>query len=327
MAEEKYWMNQRRLRASAHIRDLSADVTLSHKEFIQPIFVDESLSERKEIRFLTGVFSETLDSILTQTASDIENGVTKFLLFPVLAHKVTSHFDFSFATHVVETLKSKFGSSIWLACDLCLCSYTVHGHCGLLNIEGTKLLNHETVAVLAEYALQLAKVGADCIAPSDMTDGRIKAIRQSLDSNGFDEVAIMSYSSKFNSSFYGPFRDICKSTPSSAISLTGRSTYQIDYRNLKDALASSIRDVNEGADFIMVKPCLPYLDVVKELSTLNVPLVVYQVSGEYAAIELLVENGLTQRESAHIETWISAKRAGANAIISYASRFVQKWMK
>jgi porphobilinogen synthase len=130
----------------------------------------------------------------------------------------------------------------------------------------------------------------------------------------------MSYASKFSSSFYGPFRDVCKSTPSSAIKLSGRNTYQIDSRNMKDAVASSIRDIDEGADLIMVKPCMPYLDVIKALSVFNAPLVVYQVSGEYAAIELLAKNGLANRAQAHIESWIAAKRAGANAIISYAAR-------
>jgi porphobilinogen synthase len=326
MAEEKFWMNQRRLRANAHIRDISAQVSLTHKEFIQPVFVDESLSERQEVPFINGVFSETIESVKLQVAKDMEHGVTKFLLFPIPKSKSTNDFDFSFAKSVVHELKSKFGSEIWLACDLCLCSYTAHGHCGLVNAQGTQLLNHETVNVLSQYALQLAQAGADCIAPGDMTDGRIKAIREILNQHGFEERAIMSYSSKFSSAFYGPFRDVCKSSPSAAIKLSGRNTYQIDNRNLKDALASSIRDIDEGADLIMVKPCMPYLDVVKELAVFNTPLVVYQVSGEYAAIELLAKNGLANREQAHIESWIAAKRAGANAIISYAARNAKEWI-
>jgi porphobilinogen synthase len=326
MAEEKYWMNQRRLRANDHIRDISAQVTLSHKEFIQPIFVDESLSARAEVPFLTGVYSETISTIVEQVGADIKNGISKFLLFPVPKTKTEHNFDFSFAERVVRELKSRFGTEIWLACDLCLCSYTAHGHCGLVNAQGTQLLNHETACVLSQYALQLAEAGADCIAPSDMTDGRVKAIREILNQHGFEEAAIMSYASKFSSSFYGPFRDVCKSSPSTAIKLSGRNTYQIDSRNMKDAVASSIRDIEEGADLVMVKPCMPYLDVVKELSTLSKPLVVYQVSGEYAAIELLAKNELTNREQAHIESWIAAKRAGANAIISYAARNAKEWI-
>ncbi len=328
MEKEKYLMNQRRLRTNEHIRDLAAEVYVSHKDFVQPIFVDESITERQEVKHLTGVYSETIDSLLKQTEKDIAAHVTKFLLFPIPIKKEDKDFNYDFAVSATEKIKSAFGNSIWLANDVCLCSYTVHGHCGILNQEGTKLLNDETVKTLAAYSLQLAQGGSDCIAPSDMSDGRIGAIRNSLDSSGHNHVASMSYAAKFASSFYGPFRDVCKSTPNSNIQLNNRSTYQLDFRNTKDAIASALRDAHEGADILMVKPAGPYLDIVQTLSTTtNKPLAVYHVSGEYAALESLAAQQLGERSLLHTEMWTAFKRAGADIIISYAAREAKGWLR
>jgi porphobilinogen synthase len=190
------------------------------------------------------------------------------------------------------------------------------------------LQNDATVRVLADYALQLAEAGADCIAPSDMTDGRIHAIRQTLDAHSFDRTAIMSYSTKFASKLYGPFRDVCKSAPSDSITLHGRTTYQISPDNLHDALQSSLRDLSEGADILMVKPAAWYLDVVAQLrNQVTAPIAVYHVSGEYAALELLAANGLLERSAGHLELWTAFKRAGANVIISYAAREAKAWIQ
>lgn len=322
-----YPQTLRRLRANPHIRSIAADVRLHPTEFIQPIFVDESLTEREAVRHLNGVYSETFNTLSASVERDIALGVRKFLLFPVPAQKSDSNFQFGFARDVVQSLKSRFGTDIWLASDLCLCSYTAHGHCGLLNAEGTMLQNDATVRVLADYALQLADAGADCIAPSDMTDGRIHAIRQTLDAHGFDRTAIMSYSTKFASKLYGPFRDVCKSAPSDSITLQGRTTYQISPDNLHDALQSSLRDLSEGADILMVKPAAWYLDVVAHLrQKTTAPISVYHVSGEYAALELLAANGLLERSLGHLELWTAFKRAGANVIISYAAREAKAWI-
>lgn len=322
-----YPMNQRRLRANKHIRDLAATARLHSTEFIQPIFVDEALSARVPVQHLNGVFSETPKSILTSIEADISAGVRKFLLFPVPAQKTDTNFRFDFAAEIVQSLKNRFGADIWLANDLCLCSYTSHGHCGIVNAEGTRLLNDETVRLLAEYALILAKAGADCIAPSDMTDGRIHAIRQTLDTSGFDHTAIMSYSAKFASTLYGPFRDVCKSAPSSALALQGRTTYQISPNNLHDALQSTLRDVDEGADIVMVKPAAWYLDVVARTHEhVSTPVAVYHVSGEYAALELMASHGLLERHTGHLELWTAFKRAGASIIISYAAREAKEWI-
>lgn len=322
---QDFSINYRRLRANTHIRDLAAEVFLSHKEFIQPLFVDESLTERLASDVLTGVYSDTQESILTQIEADILRGVSKFLLFPVPTSRYTTDFQFDFATKTVARIKEKFGDTIWLACDLCLCSYTTHGHCGVLNTAETRILNTETCHILADYALELAKAGADCIAPSDMMDGRVGAIRQKLNKNGFDFVAIMSYSAKFASHFYGPFRDVCKSSPSKNENLRDRKTYQMDFRNGADALLSSLRDAAEGADILMVKPALPYLDILTKLKQQSaLPIAVYHVSGEYAAIELMAKNGLIDADAAHLEVWTACKRAGASAIISYKARLAKQ---
>lgn len=330
LGDAHYPATHRRLRANAHIRELAASVTLNYRDFIQPLFVDESLSERKESSGMPGIFSETPESVIASVENDIAAGVRKFLLFPVPSGK--SHHphgaDFDFAALVVAAVKRRFGADVWLACDLCLCSYTEHGHCGILSADGARLLNNETVYTLAEYALRLAEAGADCIAPSDMSDGRIHAIRTVLDANNFDHVAVMSYASKFASAFYGPFRDVCKSAPSATVQLQGRTTYQLSPFNLSDALASAERDITDGADIIMVKPAVPYLDIVTRLSErILAPLAVYHVSGEYAAIELLAREGLIERRAGHLELWTSFKRAGASIVISYAAREARGWIQ
>src|SRR6185503_3168605 len=204
-----YPITQRRLRAGAHIRELTASVRLSHKSFIQPLFVDEAITEPRAVNGLNGVEVNTASSILHTIEEAIRSGANKFLLFPVPANKTENNFDFSFATRVIGSIKENFGNDVWVASDLCLCNYTSHGHCGILNDDHSKLINHKTVDILSKYAAQLAVAGADCIAPSDMTDGRVAAIRTSLDALGYDTVSIMSYSAKFSSQFYGPFRDAC----------------------------------------------------------------------------------------------------------------------
>ena len=321
-----YPITQRRLRADAHIRELTASVKLSHKSFIQPLFVDEAITEPREVNGLTEVEVETPTSVLTTIEQSIRAGATKFLLFPVPANKKDAGFDFSFASSLVRSIKKNFGNDVWIASDLCLCSYTSHGHCGILNDNHSKLVNHKTVDVLSKYAMQLAVAGVDCIAPSDMTDGRIAAIRTSLDAVGYDTVSIMSYSAKFSSQFYGPFRDACHSAPNTK-GLKNRKTYQLSPLNIKDAIASSLRDEKEGADILMVKPAALYTDVIAKLKQQTLkPIAAYHVSGEYAAIEALAEKSLVNREAAHIEVWTALTRAGADIIISYAAKNAKQWI-
>ncbi|TMI65947.1 MAG: porphobilinogen synthase [Bacteroidetes bacterium] len=321
-----YPLTQRRLRTDAHIRELTASVKLSHKSFIQPLFVDEAIDEPRDVIGLNGVQVDTMHTVLKTIEDCVEEGINKFLVFPVPANKVEKDFDFSFAVSVIKNIREFFGEDIWIASDLCLCSYTSHGHCGILSDDHSRLVNHKTVDVLNRYALQLANAGANCIAPSDMTDGRIAGIRTSLDAMNFDNVSIMSYAAKFSSQFYGPFRDACHSSPN-ASGLKNRKTYQLSPLNINDAIASALRDEQEGADILMVKPAALYTDVIAKLKQQTLkPLAAYHVSGEYAAIEALAEKGLVNREAAHLEVWTALTRAGADIIISYAAKNAKEWI-
>ena len=327
MEKIEYPLTQRRLRTGALVRELTASVKLSHKSFIQPLFVEEGLTEPKVVQGLGHVQVENLQSIIGAVATQLENGIAKFLLFPVPAKKQAQPGDFSFATQLVSSLKEHYGDRIWLAADLCLCSYTTLGHCGILDDEHTRLLNSPTVHTLVQYATKLAVAGVDCIAPSDMTDGRIGAIRTQLDALGFEQVTIMSYAAKFSSQFYGPFRDACHSAPQSK-GLQNRKTYQHSPLNPSDALASVLRDEKEGADIVMVKPAALYTDMIAAVkANTQRPVAAYHVTGEYAAIEALAEKGLVNRAAAHLEVWVALTRAGADIIISYAAGEARQWIE
>lgn len=322
-----YPLTQRRLRVDAHIRELTASVKLSHKSFIQPLFVDEAIAEPRLVNGLNGVEVDTLHSVLKTIEECMTGGINKFLLFPVPANKVEKDFDFSFAVSVIKNIRNSFGDTVWIAADLCLCSYTTHGHCGILNEDHSRLINNKTVDVLTKYAVQLANAGANCIAPSDMMDGRIGSIRSNLDALGFDNVSIMSYAAKFSSQFYGPFRDACHSAPNTS-GIKNRKSYQLSPLNINDAIASALRDEKEGADILMVKPAALYTDVIAKLKQQTLkPIAAYHVSGEYAAIEALAEKNLVNREAAHLEVWTALTRSGADIIISYAAKHAKEWIE
>jgi porphobilinogen synthase len=327
MEKNFFPLTQRRLRADRHIRELTADVKLSHKSFIQPLFADEAISAPREVNGLNGVNIDTSETILQTIEECIKGGAYKFLLFPVPAHKKEKEFDFSYAAAVVKKIKGTFGDDIWLSADVCLCSYTTHGHCGILNNDQSRLENNKTVEVLAHYSSLLANAGVDCIAPSDMMDGRIAAIRQRLDALKMEEVSIMSYAAKFSSQWYGPFRDACHSAPNSK-GLKNRKTYQMSPLNPNDAIASALRDEKEGADILMVKPAGLYTDIIARLKQQTLkPVAAYHVSGEYAAVESLAAQGLLNRAAAHLEVWTALQRSGADIIISYASRHAKNWIE
>lgn len=327
MARPRNLMTLRKLRQNPFVRELTQEIQLSANQFIQPLFVVEGLGSKAPVPALTGVFRETSESLLKQVEADLEKGIRKFLLFGVPQSKKTKGFDFTFTTEQIKALKKNFGSDIWLAVDVCLCSYTDHGHCGILENPHT-VQNDSTVAELARAALHYAEAGADCVAPSDMMDGRIAAIRDTLSEQGLlEKTIIMSYSAKFSSRFYGPFREAADSAPKGDVQLKDRATYQIDPSRPTDAYLSSLRDAKEGADILMVKPAMPYLDVLKTLSTkIRLPWAVYEVSGEYAAIELLAAQNLMDGPKAHVEAWTAMKRAGASIIISYGARHAPKWI-
>jgi porphobilinogen synthase len=327
METNLYPLNQRRLRTDAHIRELTSSVRLSYKSFIQPLFADEAISAPREVNGLNGIQVDTSDSVLNTIEQALFGGVSKFLLFPVPGAKKENNFDFSFASSVVKKIKENFGDDVWLSTDVCLCSYTSHGHCGILNEDHTQLLNSKTVDVLSQYAALLAQAGADCIAPSDMMDSRIAAIRTKLDALGYEQVSIMSYAAKFSSQWYGPFRDACHSAPASK-GLQNRKTYQVSPFNSNDAIASAIRDDKEGADILMVKPAGLYTDIIAKVKQQTLkPVAAYHVSGEYAAIEIMAAQNLLNREAAHLETWAALSRSGADIIISYAAKHAKQWIE
>lgn len=320
-------MNLRRLRQSHPIRELVRETRISVEQMVQPCFVVEGLTQKEAVPGLTGVYRETPSTLLKQMEQDLEAGVKKFLLFGVPAQKQSTQFSSEFVARQITAIKKRFGADLFLAVDVCLCSSTVHGQCGVLSAEGDHVNNRATVKELSLAALEFARAGADCVAPSDMMDGRVGAIRAALDADFNDRTLIMSYSAKFHSKFYGPFRIAADSAPKGSQVLKDRSTYQIDPGRPSDALASSLRDAREGADILMVKPGLPYLDVLAELSSqIKMPWAVYEVSGEYAAVEVLSEKGLINGPAAHLESWTALVRAGASILITYGARHAQKWI-
>jgi porphobilinogen synthase len=327
IAPSPYAMNLRRLRQSPAIRELTREVRVSVEQLIQPLFVVEGIRARETIPGLTGVHRDTAGSLLRQVEADLERGVSKFLLFGVPEARSLKDFSFDFVAAQIAALKQRFGADIFLATDVCLCSSTEHGHCGILNPEGDHVENAASVAELARAAVAYAHAGADCVAPSDMMDGRIGAIRGALEDAGLERTLLMSYSAKFHSGFYGPFRLAADSAPAADVALKDRATYQIDPARPMDALASSLRDAEEGADILMVKPGMPYLDVLADLSReIPLPWAVYEVSGEFAAIEVLAQQQLINAPAAHREAWTALVRAGASMIITYGARSAREWL-
>ncbi len=328
MDSKRSQLSLRRLRQNPAIRELVREHCVTVEQLIQPYFVVDGISKREAIPGLTGTWRDTPDSLLKQIEADLEAGVRKVLLFGVPSEKKTSGFSHSFTSKQIAAIKKRFGSDVFVSVDVCLCSATSHGQCGILTAEGDHVENASTVAELARAATEYAQAGADCVAPSDMMDGRIAAIRASLDNAGLDGTLVMSYSAKFHSKFYGPFRVAADSAPKGGTSLKDRATYQIDPGSPRDALASSLRDAEEGADILMVKPGLPYLDVLADLSRqIRKPWAVYEVSGEFAAIELMAQQGLIHGPAAHLESWTAFVRAGASMIVTYGARSAKTWLE
>ena len=308
-----------RLRNSQHLRDLCAETEFSRAQLIQPFFVVEGLSQEEPIPGLRGNVRHNIPSVLSQIEKDLEDGVTHFLLFPVPSEKKESGFSHHSTQETISRIRKLFGSSLCLWVDTCLCSYTTHGHCAVLDEQGIRL--EQTLDELAKSAVAFAEAGADGISPSDMMDGRVARIREALDKNGFNLVPVMSYSTKFASNFYGPFRNAADSAPQ----FGDRRHYQLDVRNRNDALASSIRCAEEGADLLMVKPGLTSLDLIGPIhERTGLQVGAYQVSGEYAGMSLLAEQGLIKFEEALVETWHVFKRAGAQYIITYGARYAKQ---
>jgi porphobilinogen synthase len=280
------------------------------------VFVVQGLGRSESVTGLGDKMRHGRDGALDSMARDLDAGIRHFMLFAVPSSKHERAPDFGHLATVVEAIKSRFGSTVHLWVDLCLCSATAHGHCALLDHRGDIDLDG-TLDTLARAATAAAGAGADGVAPSDMMDGRTAHIRAALDQTGHGRVPIMSYSTKFASAFYGPFRDAADSAPA----FGNRKHYQIDVRSRRDAIASSVRCADEGADLLMVKPAMTSLDLIGPIgAATSKPVGAYQVSGEYAGLVALAERGMAPLDTALLETWLVLRRAGAAFIITYGAR-------
>jgi porphobilinogen synthase len=316
----------RRNRQASWIRDLTAQTTISAKDLILPLFVIEGKNQREEISSLPGVFRLSIDLLVQKAKEAHDLGIPALMLFPVTEQKLKNA-DGSEALNpknlvcrAVREIKNAV-PEIGVICDVALDPYTSHGQDGLIDENGY-VLNDETVEKLCEQALIQAAAGCDALAPSDMMDGRIGVIRMALEQNGFQNTLLISYAAKFASNFYGPFRD---AVGSAANLKADKKTYQMDFRNSAEAMREIAMDVSEGADAIIIKPGLPYLDVVKEASqNFSLPIFSYQVSGEYAALAFGAKAGALDFMKTLFETVAACKRAGASAVISYAASEIAK---
>ncbi|MEO8382976.1 MAG: porphobilinogen synthase [Acidobacteriota bacterium] len=305
-----------RLRRTQQLRDLCDEIEFTTSHLIQPLFAVDGLQGSVPITGLTGNSRMDVESTIRQVGADLEAGVRHFILFPVPATKGKKKFDHSFTSGVISSLRKEYGSAFTLWVDTCLCSYTEHGHCCVFG-DGNAIDLPATLEELSRSAVAFAAAGADGISPSDMMDGRVAAIRQALDESGFGMTPVMSYSTKFASNFYGPFREAAASAPQ----FGDRKAYQIDPRNRTDAIQASVRCALEGADLLMVKPGMTSIDLIQPIRERTDRAVgAYQVSGEYAGLALLAEKGLTDFDRALLETWYVFRRAGAQFIITYGAR-------
>ena len=314
----------RRLRRDGRIRSMMQETRLHPKDFIYPIFVIEGEDIKNPVESMPGIFQysiDRLDEILEQVK---EAGIGGVMLFGIPLHKdpqgSQAYAEDGITQRAVRYMKEHY-PEIYLVVDVCLCEYTSHGHCGMVCRE--EILNDETLPFLVRMAVSLVQAGADMVAPSDMMDGRVAAIRAGLDQAGFLQTPIMAYSAKFASAYYGPFRDAAHSAPG----FGDRKSYQMDPANGQEALREIVADIEEGADIVMVKPALAYLDVLKEASlSCDMPLAVYNVSGEYAMVKAAAANGWIDERRIVMENLTAMKRAGAKIIITYHALDAVKWM-
>ena len=315
----------RRLRTNSVIRSLVRENSLSTEDFIYPVFIVEGNNIKREIRSLKGNYHWSVDKLEELVKELNEAKVKSVILFGIPEHKdcvgSEAYNDDGIVQKAIRKLK-ELDSNLYIITDVCMCEYTNHGHCGILSNNNVD--NDKTLVYLGEIALSHVKAGADMVAPSDMMDGRIGYIREVLDKNGFENIPIMSYAAKYSSAFYGPFREAAGSAPS----FGNRKGYQMDPANSREAIAEIEADLNEGADIIMVKPAMSYLDIVKEArEKINAPICVYNVSVEYAMVKNAGEVGLINEKLVALEMLLSMKRAGAKMIITYYALEAAKWLK
>ncbi|MCC3356536.1 porphobilinogen synthase [Bacillus sp. REN16] len=323
--EKLQFARHRRLRQSANMRALVRETHLHIDDLIYPLFIVEGENKKIEVSSMPGVYNISLDLLEQELDEVVELGIKSVLLFGVPHEKdevgTGAYHNHGIVQEATRLTKEKYPELIVIA-DTCLCEYTSHGHCGV--IENGQVLNDPSLELLAKTAISQAQAGADIIAPSNMMDGFVTAIRHGLDEAGFENVPIMSYAVKYSSSFYGPFRDAAGSAPS----FGDRKTYQMDYANRLEAIREAESDLEEGADFIIVKPALSYLDIVRDVkNNFNVPVVAYNVSGEYSMIKAAAQNGWINEKEIVMEMLTGMKRAGTDLIITYHSKDVARWLQ
>ncbi|WP_010502762.1 porphobilinogen synthase [Paenibacillus elgii] len=324
-------VRNRRLRSSAALRNMVREHTVTLDDLLYPIFVTHGTNIKEEISSMPGVYHFSLDRLEEEIREIVELGLPAIVLFGVPHEKdahASSAYDPNGIVQQASRLIKTWAPELLIVADTCLCQFMDHGHCGVVHYDEAKgraeVLNDASLDLLVKTAVSQAEAGADIIAPSNMMDGFVYAIRQGLDEAGYEQVPIMSYSVKYASSFYGPFREAAHSTPQ----FGDRKTYQMDPANVREALREAESDVAEGADMLMVKPALAYMDVVRALrEKFNLPLVVYNVSGEYSLVKAAAMQGWVDEKSIVMETMTGFKRAGADMIITYFAKDIARWLR
>jgi porphobilinogen synthase len=319
----------RRLRRSPALRNLARETHLSVHDFVLPLFVSEKVQQRRPIASMPGVFQLSVEEVADEARAAQDVGLQAVLLFGIPEQKDEqasgAYAEDGIVQKALKAIRSKCPDLVTIT-DVCLCEYMSHGHCGVTRIDGDHfhVLNDETVELLVKTGLSHAAAGAHIVAPSDMMDGRVGAIREALDERGFDQTAIMSYAAKFASAFYGPFREAAESPPQ----FGDRRSYQMDFANANEALREVALDIDEGADIVMVKPALPYMDILWRVrERFRKPTAVYHVSGEYAMVKSAIEKGILSERDAVLEIMTALKRAGADIIVTYWARELARWLR
>ncbi|MER2077528.1 porphobilinogen synthase [Psychrobacillus psychrotolerans] len=323
---ELFFQRHRRLRQSAGIRAMVKETYLHKEDLIYPIFVMEGENIKNEVSSMPGVFQFSLDRLNEEVDEVVDLGIPSVILFGLPAEKDAvgsgAYHNHGIVQEAIRQIKARHPQLIVIA-DTCLCEFTDHGHCGVVD-ENERILNDPSLDLLAKTAISQAEAGADIIAPSNMMDGFVAAIRLGLDEAGYKHIPIMSYAVKYASAYYGPFREAADGAPK----FGDRKTYQMDYSNRMEAIREASSDVQEGADFLIVKPALAYLDIIRDVkNTFATPIVAYNVSGEYAMVKAAAINGWINEKETVLETLTGMKRAGADMILTYHAKDVARWLE
>jgi len=314
----------RRLRYNPIVRDMVRETDLTKNDLIYPLFAVPGENVKNPVKSMPGVFQLSIDKLVEECKEVRDLGIPAVILFGIPEYKnekgSEAYAPGGIIQRAIRAIKQEV-NDLLIITDVCMCEYTSHGHCGLL--DGEEILNDETIILLAKEAVSHVEAGADMVAPSDMMDGRVFAIRKALDYKGFTKIPIMSYAAKYSSGYYGPFRDAAESTPA----FGDRKSHQMDIGNIDEAIREVEADIEEGADIVMVKPAGPYLDVIREVKQrFSMPTAAYQVSGEFAMIKAAGQNDWIDEERVMIESLVSIKRAGADMILTYFAKDVAKWI-